>query len=63
VVNSRRKSCGVNRTDAIARQESWREQCSSAAFRFDEIHDAGQAWKVPAFLRNWRAVPVPSHAT
>jgi hypothetical protein len=49
--------------DAIARQESWREQCSSAAFRFDEIHDAGQAWKVPAFLRNWRAVPVPSHAT
>jgi hypothetical protein len=47
--------------DAIARQESWREQCSSAAFRFDEIHEAGQTWRVPAFLRNWRAVPVPSH--
>lgn len=54
----------VGRTaDRTARQLSWRAECSSAAFRFDEINDAGQTWKVPLFLRNWRTVPVPSHAT
>ena len=49
--------------DRTARQRSWREHCSSAAFRFDELNDAGQWWKVPSFLRNWLAVPVPSHTT
>jgi hypothetical protein len=46
----------------LARQQSWREHCNSAAFRFEEIRATGQPWKVPAFLHHWRAVPVPSHA-
>ena len=50
-------------TDPTERQLSWRAQCDSAAFRFDEINDSGQMWRVPKFLSNWYAVPVPSHAT
>ncbi len=48
--------------DRVARQESWRQHCSSALGRYDELGADGQGWKVPAFLRNWNRVPVPSHA-
>lgn len=46
----------------VARQQSWHEHCSSALARYDQLDAAGQGWTVPAFLRNWYRVPVPSHA-
>lgn len=49
-------------TESATRQASWRAHCDSAAFRFDELHAAGQQWKIPAFLRHWLAVRVPLHA-
>ena len=47
-------------TDPAARRISWREHCSSALTRYLELDDAGQQWTVPAFLRNWYRVPVPT---
>lgn len=44
------------------RQVSWREHCSLALARYEELHHVRQGWTPPAFLHHWYRLPVPTRA-